>query len=131
MYGKIIDGKLEVARKVVKLNEQVIFNPSEEILKELGYKPVYIEPVNVESGYGVEPYWEEEKENIVQKWIIKPFLRDSDVPVWDVWQGKRFEVGDECIVEGRVFRSKVSHAAAWNKRPLTGIDWEDYFEEVK
>jgi len=130
MYGKIINGRLEVAKKVIRVGGRAVFNPCEELLEEAGYKPVYIESVNIEDGYCAEPYWEENDTSITQKWIIKPLLQNSGRSTWDVWQGKRFDVGDECVVEGRIFRVKVAHSAAWNKRPITGIDWRDYFEEV-
>ena len=39
-YGKIIDGRLVVAGRIVKDGNTTITNPTEEKLKELGYKEI-------------------------------------------------------------------------------------------
>ncbi|MBQ2219470.1 MAG: hypothetical protein II417_01585 [Elusimicrobia bacterium] len=47
MLGKIIDGRLVVAGRVVKEGNTTITNPTEEKLKELGYKEIeYTEKPN-------------------------------------------------------------------------------------
>lgn len=129
-YGKLVDGEFISAPKFVKVGDRVVFNPGSDILEEKGYQPVlYTDAPKVENGYYVESYWIEDERGIVQAWRSRVLEKENSIPVWDVWQGKHFNEGDKCIIEGRVFRAKVSHDAAWNKRPLTGISWKDYFEE--
>ena len=43
MLGKIIDGRLQVAGRIVKDGNTTITNPTEEKLRELGYLPVIYE----------------------------------------------------------------------------------------
>ena len=40
MLGKIIDGRLQIAGKIIKDGNTTITNPTEEKLKELGYKEI-------------------------------------------------------------------------------------------
>ena len=40
MYGKIVDGRLVVAGRIIKEGNTTITNPTEEKLKELGYKTI-------------------------------------------------------------------------------------------
>ena len=40
MLGKLIDGRLVVAGRIVKEGKTIITNPTEEKLKELGYKTI-------------------------------------------------------------------------------------------
>lgn len=47
MLGKIIDGRLQIAGRIVKEGNTTITNPTEEKLKELGYKEIeYTEKPN-------------------------------------------------------------------------------------
>lgn len=133
-YGKIVDGEFVEAPKVIKTEEATIFNPPEELLREHGYMELRINelPEDVD-GYIWSPSWNEEDGYIIQNWILEPLtLIDPapSAPVWDVWQGKHFNEGDMCIVEGRTFKAKVAHDATWSRRPVTGINWKDFFQEV-
>lgn len=40
MLGKIIDGRLQIAGRIIKEGNTTITNPTEEKLKELGYKEI-------------------------------------------------------------------------------------------
>ena len=40
MFGKIIDGRLQIAGRIVKEGKTTITNPTEEKLRELGYKEI-------------------------------------------------------------------------------------------
>lgn len=51
-------------------------------------------------------------------------------PAWDIWNGRHITAGECCSVEGRLFSALQDHEAAWNKRPLTGALWTEYWEEV-
>ena len=57
MFGKIIDGKLIVAGKKIKIENGWITNPTEEKLKELGYKTIE---------YTEKPNYDKEEEKLVE-----------------------------------------------------------------
>lgn len=71
MYGKIINGNLKNAPKVIKQGDKQIINPSAEKLAEAGYLPVeYADPPEVEEGYVSVSSWEEQDGKIIQNWTI-------------------------------------------------------------
>lgn len=51
-------------------------------------------------------------------------------PAWDIWNGRHITRSELCSVDGRLFSALQDHDAAWNKRPLTGALWTEYWEEV-
>jgi len=55
MLGKIIDGRLQIAGRIVKEGNTTITNPTEEKLKELGYKEI---------GYTEKPSFNKEEEKL-------------------------------------------------------------------
>lgn len=57
MLGKLIDGRLQIAGRIVKEGNTTITNPTEEKLKELGYKEIQ---------YDVKPEYDKEEEKIVE-----------------------------------------------------------------
>ena len=57
MLGKLIDGRLVVAGSIVKDGNTTITNPTEEKLRELGYKEVE---------YTERPSYDEEEENLTE-----------------------------------------------------------------
>lgn len=63
MLGKIIDGRLVLAGRIVKDGNTTITNPTEDKLKELGYKEV---------SYTEKPSFDEEEEKLVETY------RDGD-----------------------------------------------------
>ena len=72
MLGKIIDGRLVVAGRIVKEGNTTITNPTEEKLKELGYKEIQ---------YDLKPEYDKEEENIVE------MHKDCGTYI-EVWYGK-------------------------------------------
>lgn len=85
MYGKIVDGKLEIAGKIIKIKNGWITNPTEEQLKANGYKEItttekqsydkesekLVETYNetskgIEISYSKVKLTDEEKENVLQ-----------------------------------------------------------------
>lgn len=60
MLGKIIDGRLVVAGRIVKEGNTTITNPTEEMLKNLGYKEI---------DYFVCPSYNEEEEKLKEVYI--------------------------------------------------------------
>lgn len=72
MYGKIINGNLKIAPKVIKQGDKQIINPSAENLAEAGYLPVeYTDPPKVAEGYVSVSAWEEQNGKIVQTWNVE------------------------------------------------------------
>lgn len=68
MYGKLVDGKIEYASKNVNYNGKLICNAKKEILLKLGYLPLVETEQEIQEGYISIPYWEQEENQIVQKW---------------------------------------------------------------
>ena len=60
MLGKIIDGRLQIAGRIIKEGNTTITNPTEEKLKELGYKEVE---------YTAKPKYDDEEEKLVEEYI--------------------------------------------------------------
>ena len=80
-YAKYIDGHLEYAPRMVRTNKSIIYNPTEAILINLGYKPVYEEEMPVcEEGYYCEPRYSETDEAITIGWEVVEdlYVDDSD-----------------------------------------------------
>ena len=69
MLGKLIDGRLQIAGRIVKEGNTTITNPTEEMLKNLGYLPV----VDTE-----KPEYNEEEQKLVKKYSVNK-LEDDDV----------------------------------------------------
>lgn len=71
-YGKLIDGKLTYAPKVLRVDGKTIINPNGDTLKAYGYLPVITEDVMpiAEEGHTVQPAgYAVEDGQIVHKWI--------------------------------------------------------------
>lgn len=71
MYGKIVENELIMAPSIVEVGNKLVFNPSEELLIELGFREVaFTNPNESVNGKYIESYWEEEDNQIVQKWRV-------------------------------------------------------------
>ena len=62
MFGKIIDGRLVIAGSKIKIENGYITNPTEEQLKELGYKTVK---------YTERPTYNREEEKLVERYTVQ------------------------------------------------------------
>ncbi len=71
MFAKLIDNAFTPApRRIVRGSEQV-FNPTDEMLAALGFKPVlFTEPPETPEGYYPENGWTETDGAIVQTWTL-------------------------------------------------------------
>ena len=94
MYAKLVNGTLRSAPKKVDYNGKTIFNPTEEILLELGYMPVtYTDmPTDVPSGQHYEPHWEQTNTEIVQVWTLAD---DLNIPEPEPTPEERIAVLEE------------------------------------
>ena len=72
MYAKLINGTLRSAPKKVDYNGKTIFNPTEEILLDMGYLPVTYTDMPSDAPYGqyYESHWEQTDTEIVQVWTL-------------------------------------------------------------
>lgn len=72
MYAKLISGTLRSAPKKVTYNGKTIFNPTEEILLDMGYLPVtYTDmPTDSPSGQHYESSWSQTDTEIMQVWKL-------------------------------------------------------------
>ena len=72
MYAKLINGTLRSAPKKVDYNGKTIFNPTEDVLLDMGYLPVtYTDvPTDATEGQHYESHWEQTDAKIVQVWEL-------------------------------------------------------------
>ena len=105
MYAKLINGTLRSAPKKVDYNGKIIFNPTEEILLELGYLPVtYTDmPTDAPDGQHYESSWKQNDTEIVQAWTL---IENPAEPEPEVTQEERIEALEsqnqmlvECLME--------------------------------
>lgn len=69
MYGKLIDGNLRIAPKMLHIGSDNVWNPTGEQYVAAGYKPVeFTEMPEAPEGYTYESGWEEQETAIVQTW---------------------------------------------------------------
>lgn len=79
MYGKLIDGVLQIAPRKLPGDGVIVYNPPAEMYLAAGYKPVtFTDPPEAPSGYYYESGWEEQNEAIVQTWTLVPPPDDID-----------------------------------------------------
>ena len=80
MYGKLIEGNLQIAPKKLNGDGVVVYNPPSEMYITQGWKPVeYTEqPDDPPAGYYYESGWEEQTNAIIQTWILMPLPDDID-----------------------------------------------------
>lgn len=72
MYAKLIDGMLHFAPRKIKNGDSTTYNPTGEMLEELGYLPVtFTDPPETEPGYYAVSEWEEVDGTIVQRWHVE------------------------------------------------------------
>ena len=67
MYGKLIDGVLHRAPRMLHIGSNNVWNPTADQYAAAGYKPVeYTEVPEVPDGFYYESGWEERENVIVQ-----------------------------------------------------------------
>ena len=73
MLGKIIDGVLTYPPHRIILNGMQIFNPTEEQLMQVGYKPITETPIPEEpapEGQNYEAKYTDAGDTITQSWVL-------------------------------------------------------------
>lgn len=73
MLGKIIDGKLTYPPHRIALNGMQIFNPTDDQLIQVGYKPITETPIPEEpapEGQHYEAQYTDGETQITQSWVL-------------------------------------------------------------
>lgn len=86
MLAKLINGALSYAPKKIIIDGKTIFNPSESLLKEQGYKEVEsaeMPEVPIQTQQAV-PTWTDQEDKIVQSWEVKPAQPDPTVALQEI-----------------------------------------------
>ena len=127
MLGKIIDGRLVVAGRIVKEGNTTITNPTEEKLKELGYKTieytekpnydkeeeklqeVYTDGETITVSYEVVALTDEEHNAIIQQEIVAEENKITPRNIRNAIKGDNFALNKITEVEGNIaeLRAKI------------------------
>lgn len=86
ILGKLVNGALSYAPKKIIIDGKTIFNPSETLLKEQGYKDVETTEaptVSTQTQQAV-PSWTEQEDKIVQSWELKPAQPDPTATLQEI-----------------------------------------------
>ena len=120
MYGKLIDGRLVVAGRIVKEGNTTITNPTEEKLKELGYKTieytekpnfnkeeeklqeVYTDGETIEVSYEKVALTDEEHNAIIQQEIVAEENKITPRNIRNAIKGDNFALNKITEVEGNI-----------------------------
>lgn len=79
MYGKLIEGNLQIAPKKLNGDGVVVYNPPAEMYLEQGWKPViFIDEPEAKKGYIYESKWVENENEIIQTWELVELPDDID-----------------------------------------------------
>lgn len=78
MYGKIVEGRLIAAPKMIKDGGTITYNPPIDILLRLGYLPVVNVPCpEAPEGYYYEHSWTELDGTITDVWTLTKLPDDA------------------------------------------------------
>lgn len=72
MYGKLIDGELQIAPKKLNGDGVVVYNPTAKMYREQGWKEVKISQEEPPEGYYFENEWVEKETTIEIKRTLVP-----------------------------------------------------------
>ena len=80
MYGKLIEGELHAAPKMLPVGSDNVWNPTKEQLEAAGYKlVVFSDPPECEPGFHAEESWRETAKRIYQEWTIVEDPPDAEI----------------------------------------------------
>lgn len=69
MVGKIENGNLVFSPREIKFNDKRVINPSDDILKALGYKEIVIMKRPDDKSVGYKVIYEEMEDIIIGHWV--------------------------------------------------------------
>ena len=120
MLGKLIDGRLQIAGRIVKEGNTTITNPTEEKLKELGYKEieytekpsfnkeeeklqeVYTDGETITVSYEVVALTDEEHNAIIQQEIVAEENKITPRNIRNAIKGDNFALNKITEIEGNI-----------------------------
>lgn len=78
-YAKLINNYPSYAPSKIRIGDEWIFNPTEEMLLDAGYLPVIeSEPPEPTEGYYYDPVYDEADGQIVQSWVAVELSPEPD-----------------------------------------------------
>lgn len=86
LLAKLIDGAISYAPRKIIADGKTIFNPTEDILKEQGYKDIETSEapaVSTQTQQAV-PTWQEQEDKIIQVWEVKPAQPDPTAALQEI-----------------------------------------------
>ena len=127
MLGKLIDGRLQIAGRIIKEGNTTITNPTEEKLKELGYKEieytekpnfnkeeeklqeVYTDGTKIQVSYEVVALTDEEHNAIIQAEIVAEENKITPRNIRNAIKGDNFALNKITEVENNIveLRAKI------------------------
>ena len=127
MLGKLIDGRLQIAGRIIKEGNTTITNPTEEKLKELGYKEieytekpnfnkeeeklqeVYTDGAKIQVSYEVVALTDEEHNAIIQAEIVAEENKITPRNIRNAIKGDNFALNKITEVENNIveLRAKI------------------------
>lgn len=133
MLGKLIDGRLVLAGRIVKEGNTTITNPTEKKLKELGYKEIeytqkpnydkeneklveeYIDGNNIVVDYEIVALTDEEHNEIIKQEIEEEENKITKRNLRNAIQGDNYALNKIAEVENNIFalREKLKWKEAW------------------
>ena len=86
ILGKLVNGAISYAPKKIIIDGKTIFNPTDTLLKEQGYKDVETSEAPVVSTQTQQavPTWQEQENKIVQSWELKPAQPDPTAALQEI-----------------------------------------------
>lgn len=86
ILGKLVNGAISYAPKKIIVDGKTIFNPSETLLKEQGYKDVETSSAPAVSAQTQQavPGWTEQEDKIAQTWELKPAQPDPAAALQEI-----------------------------------------------
>lgn len=76
MFGKLVNGMIEILKLPLKQNGRDIFTNDENIIKSGGYKPIESSVPEKREGFIPVRYFEETEDKIIEKYN---YISDSEV----------------------------------------------------
>ena len=127
MLGKLIDGRLQIAGRIVKEGNTTITNPTNEKLVELGYKEIeytekpqydkeeeklqeiYTDGETIQVSYEVVALTDEEHNAIIQQEIVAEENKITPRNIRNAIKGDNFALNKITEVEGNIaeLRAKI------------------------
>ena len=79
-WAKLINGIPQYAQRKVRYNGATVYNPTDTMLLELGYKPVtFTDMPDAPEGWNYVLGWSELSDKIVQTWTLEELPPERDI----------------------------------------------------